>query len=131
MEFKEHYVDPLIADMSRRYRGNLILSAFSLLEEGDTCLSEKILGSIEAFYPYSKLSPGSFTLGDTTYYEGKKYLELIRNLKEATNNPYYSELESRHSELLDKQKQEWLRFYQTLSPSQRKMLSNRSRRLLL
>ena len=118
-----HYVDPVIADRSRRYRGELIISADRLLEEGDSVTALRIVNAINEFYPYQTLLPGDFTVADSTFYEGKAFSNLLRRMA------LLQEAESLDS-LMDTRKSQWLRYYRSLSPSLRSTLSRRSLRLL-
>lgn len=130
-KIKDHYVDPVIADRSVRYRGELIMAAFELLQNGDTILPVKIARSIEKNYPYSSLLPGSFTSGDSTYYEGREFVKLTENLYELTGDTHWKESAANLDSLNNSRKKEWLKYYQSLSPEQRSTLSNRSKRLLI
>ena len=128
---KPHYADPVTADKSVRYRGELIIAANELIERGDTVYPRKIIESIEKYYPYSELLPGTFTVEDSTYYEGKEYLLLVENLYSQTGNEYLKTISEKQRQLMEKRRNEWLKYYGTLTKEQRQTLSNRSKRLLL
>lgn len=131
LQIKPHYSEMVIADMSRRYRGELIKGAWSLMGENDTIIPKRVISVIEEKFPYSELSPGTFTETDTTYYEGKEYLHLLNKLFLETGNTKYKILAEKQNLLLEKRKQEWLKYYNSLSPQHRKALSPRSIRNLL
>ena len=131
VKIEPHYSDPLIADRSRRYRGELIIAANDLLQREDTILPAKIVEYIESYYPYSELLPGDFTVADSTFYEGKEYSRLLQQLYETTDSDIYISLKEGIDTLMLNRKKEWMRFYNSLTPNQRKTLSNRSKRLLI
>lgn len=139
LNIRAHYADPVIAGRSARYRGELIIAARELLQRGDTVYPVKITHYIEKYYPYfnpdsiinSKsrknsiphpLPPSTFTVSDSTFYEGKEYRKLLYDIHKPV-----SSLDS----LNDRRHKQWLRYYHSLSPSERSTLSNRSKRLLI
>lgn len=126
-----HYTDPLISDYNRRYRGELIMAAEGLLSGGKISEAEKIASAIELKFPYADLSPGSFTVTDSTFYEGKEYIRLMTSLYEATGNENYAMKADTLQAMMAETRSEWLHYYNSLSPQDRKTLSNRSRRLLI
>ena len=128
---RSHYADPVIADRSRRYRGELVMAANSLLADSDMVYPLKIIDFIEKFYPYEELYPSTFTIEDSTYYEGKEYLYLLENVYLQTHNPQIYKRAERHKELLEKKKKEYRDYYESLDSSQRKTLSQRSLRNLM
>ena len=125
-----NYNDPLITDQSTRYRGELIMAATELLHLNDIETPKKIVSVIEEKYPYSKLLPGNFTVEDSTYYEGKEYRNLLHKMYELTDDQFYLDKAQTLDSIVDNRYNQWITFYQALTPSQRKTLSNRSRRLL-
>ena len=128
---KPRYADPVVADRSRRYRGELIISANTFLENGDSVLAGRIVDAIESYFPYDCLSPGSFTVDDSTYYEGKEYLSLLQRINISGENEHLEVLAQKQDSLLAHRKKIWTRYYKMLSPAQRKTLSNRSLRELI
>ncbi|MCH5226937.1 MAG: DUF2723 domain-containing protein [Muribaculaceae bacterium] len=128
---KANYLDPVIADRSRRYRGEMLMAAEELLNNGDTVTASLIANDITKYYPYSLLLPGDFTVADTTFYEGKAYRSLLLSLYEATGNSSYLHKSLEMDSLLSHRHKAWLNYYYSLSPSQRRTLSNRSKRLLI
>lgn len=127
----DHYVDPVTADRRVRYRGELIMAANQLLLKQDTTTSRKIVESIERIFPYQKLLPGTFTVSDSTYFEGKEYRDLLKKIYLLTSDQYYLKKHETIDSLMTKRYEDWLIFYKSLTPAQRKTLSNRSRRLLM
>lgn len=130
-----HYADPATNDRTRRYRGELIIAAQELINRGDTTLAVEIADAILNFFPYDELMPGDFTIGDSTYYEGKNFSLLLKNLSEIKSNNLerdnkYSLEASRLDSLMQKRYKQWTRYYHSLPPQQRATLSNRSIRLL-
>lgn len=125
-----HYSDPVIADRSRRYRGELIAEAFNQIGKGETVMAANIADSIHKYYNYNDLWPGDFTLADSTYYEGKEYKRLMDKLYEATDNSDYSIRKNNLDSLMQARHLQWLEYYRSLPSSQRATFSNRSRRLL-
>ncbi|MCH5242019.1 MAG: DUF2723 domain-containing protein [Muribaculaceae bacterium] len=130
LNIKPHYADPVITDRSVRYRGELIIAANQLLNYGDTLLPIKIVEAIESFYSYDSLLPGSFTLSDSTYYEGREFIKLLNALYEATGEEGLTNSARYVDSLMQNRHNQWMSFYQFLSPEQRATLSPRSRRLL-
>ena len=130
-KFSSHYVDPVISDRSVRYRGELIIAANELLNAGDSVTPVRIIEGIERFYPYSTLPPGTFTIADSTFYEGKEFFNLLSSLHSMTGEPRYKDSMDSLKSLMKKRQQEWVKYFNSLTPSQRKALSTRSKRLLL
>lgn len=130
LNIKPHYIDPVIADRSVRYRGELVIAANTLLNHGDTVFPVKIIDAIEKYYPYDTILPGTFTVSDSTFYEGKEYINLLYTLSEATGENRFRSKANNLDSLMSLRRHEWLRFYNHLSPSQRHTLSSRTRRLL-
>lgn len=125
------YMDPVITDRTRRYRGELIIAANDLFQRGDTAVPVKVSETILEILPYHELLPGDFTVADSTYYEGKEFSKLLKRLYSATGNPKYLDASTDLDSLISKRHKEWLRYYHSLSPEQRATFSNRSRRLLI
>lgn len=126
-----YYADPLLQDMTRRYRGELVITAFNLLKSGDTIRSKKIADSILEYLPYHTLLPGDFTVADSTFFEGREFYKLLRILNESSPETPYAEEEDRLRLLMETRHEIWLEYYKSLTPAQRSTLSPRSRRLLL
>lgn len=127
---QRHYIDPVIADRSRRYRGELVIAAKDLLSVGDTLTAGKLIDSIQVYFPYSELSPGDFTVSDSTFYEGREYLRLLNQFHDISGNSIYLDSAIIIDSIISSRHNQWLRYYHSLSPAQRRTLSNRSRRLL-
>ncbi|MCH5233830.1 MAG: DUF2723 domain-containing protein [Muribaculaceae bacterium] len=130
LNIKPHYVDPVIADRSVRYRGELIIAANQLLNFGDTILPLRIIDAIEKFYPYDILLPGTFTVSDSTFYEGKEFINLLESIYQSTGQSRLLTSSHNLDSLITDRRQQWLHFYNSLPPTQRHTLSSRSRRLL-
>lgn len=131
LDIRSHYVDPVIADRSVRYRGELIIAANELLNHGEVDLPVQTVKAIEEIFPYENLLPGTFTVTDSTFYEGKEFVKLNQRLYEITGDKTFQKTAVFLDSLIFKRHQEWLKFYHSLYPSQRKTLSNRSKRLLI
>ena len=127
----DHYVDPVVADRSRRYRGELIIAADRLMQLGDTSLAIHTVEELLDVLPYEKVLPGSFTISDSTFYEGKAALALLDTLRQNRNEPWLNEKYRALDSLVSSRRLQWLRYYNSLSPEQRATLSARSRRLML
>lgn len=157
---ENHYRDPIIADRISRYRSELIIAAKQLLDTGYPELSFQIVDRIMEIFPYEKIYPGTITLGDTTFYEGKEMSKLLGNLLDFIDSPMrdslysersanesiignraagagdddrfeiYSLRKNRIDSLMESRRKEWMRYYHSLSPSQRKSISNRSKHIL-
>lgn len=125
------YIDPLIADRTRRYRGELIVVARELMQKGDTLRAIGIADLINDKLPYNIISPGNFTLTDSTYYEGKKMVELLGEIYTATGNIRHKERADSLSAHISRIHEEYLNYYRSLNKEQRSTLSPRSRRNLL
>ncbi|MCH5225566.1 MAG: DUF2723 domain-containing protein [Muribaculaceae bacterium] len=130
LEIKPHYVDPLIADQSVRYRGQLWLGARWLLERGDSVKALELAHIILQKFPYDTLLPGSFTLADSTFYEGREALMVIKNLRKFRDDTWLAEKEDSIASIIEKRRGEWKDYYLSLPKSQRTALSNRSKRLI-
>lgn len=130
-DFIGHYTDPVISDRTVRYRGELIIAANNLIESGDAERAARIADTILKKLPYDKILPGSFTVADTTFYEGKEFVKTLTRLYDLIGEKSYKDEAGQLMELMDARNKKWLRYYRSLTPEQRKTLSNRSRRLLL
>lgn len=130
-EITDHYRDPLLADRTTRYRGELIIAANELLKNGETELPLKIAETIETKYPYEVLLPGTFTVSDTTFYEGKEYVALLRKLGELKGEEEWFVRAENVDKLMSERHKKWVEFYHALTPAQRRTLSNRSKRLMI
>lgn len=130
-DIKPHYIDPVIADRSVRYRGELILAAQELYNNGDSILPLEIMQTIEEALPYSTLLPGTFTLEDSTFYEGKEYLKLLQRIYTETPQPGIKKSMENLDSIMKNRNMVWLNYYQSLNPAQRRAISNRSKRLLI
>lgn len=128
---QDHYPDIVGVDKSVRYRGEMIIAANRLLDIGDTILAKQIMEMVDFSYPYSKLLPGSFTMGDSTYYEGREYYKLLERMYSSTGEKSYKNKSTELDSLMKSRQKEWLNYYKSLTPEQRSSLSNRSRRLLI
>ena len=128
---KDRYTDPLITDRNTRYRGEMVIAAGVCLENGDTVTANDIVDCIINYYPYEKMLPGTFTIADSTFYEGKEFLKLIKRMNSKSGNCRYNDYAARLDSAMIARRKEWLRYYNSLSPSQRATLSNRSKRLLI
>lgn len=128
--FWKHYSDPVITDRTKRYRGEMILAAQQMLQQGDTAVAIEIARVIDRQIPYEKLLPGAFTMADSTFYEGKEFVELMDNLYVATGNESFRISADSIQNLMQQRKKQWVRYYNSLSLQQKRTLSNRSRRLV-
>lgn len=124
-----YYPEPILADRISRYRGEMIIAARHLFNNGHTTLAVKALETLSNKLPYNVILPGTFTNSDTTYYEGKEFVKLIRDMGTSAGSSLNEKANSIDS-LITRRKNQWLRYYQSLSPEERTMLSNRSKRLI-
>lgn len=125
-----HYADPVTADITRRYRGELIIAAQDFFTRGDMKSATQLSDSILKFFPYKELSPGSFTIADSTFNEGKSFVSLLKSLYQSTGNPKYHLEATSLDSIMQNRYRQWLAYYNSLSPAQRAALSNRSLRML-
>lgn len=130
-DLASHYMDPVIADMSVRYRGEMLLAAGELMARGDTISAINTVDVLAKAFPYHKLLPGNFTLGDSTFYEGVEFRNLTAKIYDATQNIRYRDLSNSVDSIINSRHIQWLKYYHSLPPEQRKYLSNRSKRLLI
>ena len=131
LTIESHYSDPLITDRSRRYRGELVIAATELLDRGDTLTPALIADILGKKLPYTEILPGSFTVADSTYYEGKEFRKLLSRLYESTGEPRFQISGEKLDSLMQDRHRQWIKFYKALSPTDRATLSNRSKRLLM
>ena len=131
LELTPHYMDPVLKERTQRYRGELLIAGRKLLDKGDVATAKEIADVIDEIYPYRNLLPGDFTIADSTFYEGKTYSRFLKDLyKETGNQKYQDTVLMLDSIMMDRYRQ-WLLYYNSLSPSQRATLSNKSKRLLI
>lgn len=127
---KTKYSDGLVRDQSRRQRAALIIGANILLDHGDHKTAEKISQKATELFPYSLIPPGTFTTGDTTFYEGIEYIKLLNNLYEATKSKQYLDSANLYIARFNNRWEEWHDYYNSLSPAERKIVSNATLREL-
>lgn len=124
------YADPLLQDMRRRDRGELVMGASAMLGRGDTAgASEMVCGALRV-YPFSETGAGSFTMADTTCHEGLEAVRLLMRIGESRAD---TALLRKVTSLADEILQEplaWRRYYASLPPGRRGTISNRSLRLI-
>lgn len=130
LEFTSHYADPDMERNTHRYRGELIIAAQRLLNEGDVVTAGEVADLINEKLPYSYILPGTMTIADTTFYEGEAYIRLQNDLYVATSLEKYRKGAVSLDSLMDRRHRQWLRYYRSLSPSERATLSPRSLRLI-
>lgn len=126
----ERYADPVTADRTRRYRGELIIAATEMMQRGDTSLAPALADSIMKFLPYSALLPGDFTVADSTFYEGAAFSRLLKDMASFTGDAKYMNEAHSLDSLMKSRHEAWLGYYRSLPPSQRHTLSRRSLRQL-
>lgn len=131
INIRPHYIEPVIADRSVRYRGELIMAAQELLNRGDSVLPVIIVEAIENYYPYTELLPGSMTISDTTFYEGKEYFSLLSRLNDIQGDSRLMKNYLTVDSILSVTRRNWLRYYNSLTPDQRRTLSNSGKRKLI
>ena len=125
-----YYRDPVIIDMTRRQRGNMVIAAEEMLRTGDTDKAIAAAEVIASRYPYNEIQAGSFTVADSTFHEGIAYGKLLTSLAEATGDSSYYELASDHNRLIRSQAEAWQRYYRSLSPRQRSTVSTSTLRII-
>lgn len=138
LKIQPRYIDPVIQDRIVRYRGELIIAALDQMGKGNTAVAEKITGEIFSKFPYvamegekrAYLLPGNFTMADSTFYEQRAMLSLLDTLHASTGKIRYKIEAEKLDSLVNQRQRVWSRYYQSLSPEQRKALSPRSRRLI-
>ena len=125
-----YYHDPVIIDLTRRQRGNMVIAAGELLRHGDTDMAIAAAEVIARSYPYDEIQAGSFTVADSTFHEGIEYGRLLTALAAATGDDKYSRMTADHNRLVRRQAQDWQRYYHSLSPRQRSTVSNSTLRII-
>ncbi len=124
------YIDPVIADQYRRQRGELIIAGRNLMEAGDTAGGARVVVKAATLYPYKKISPGSFTLSDTTFHEGIEFVMLMNKCAPALNNPELAELAEETLDMMLEESLAWRLYYHRLPKSRRQSVSNQTRRFI-
>lgn len=123
-------MDPLIADQFRRQRGELTIAARNFFEKGYYRDSEVVLNLTELFYPFGKVSAGSFTLADTTFHEGLEFARLKLDLAKATFNRSPAQQATYIINDMLKESKQWRKYYASLPEWRRETVSNSTRRLI-
>lgn len=122
--------DDVIMEQVRRQRGEIIITANKLLDNGmlgDAAFLESI---VDKMHPYRYVPAGSFTIADSTYHEGIELATL--KLKIAIIKWDYSNAASASfliKTMLDQSRQ-WNNYYRSLPESRRNTVSNSTRRLI-
>ena len=124
------FLDPVIKDQYRRQRGGAIAVARSFLDNNSLSEAAEIAESIPQLWSYDKVENGTFTLSDTTFYEGVEYARILHDLFEVTEDEKWKNLYDNHHAKLKEQSEAWLKYYRHLSPTQREALSNETLRIL-
>lgn len=125
-----HYIDPLLADQWRRQRGALVRTARSLLDNGRISDAERCCRDILIRLPFSTVSPGSFTVADSTFHEGIEFAVLLHHLSSETGNLSYRRQAVEILKSAATLARQWRVFYSSLPEWRRSSLSNDSRRLI-
>lgn len=125
-----YYRDPIIINLTRRQRGNIVIAAKELLHQGKINTAAEAAEAIAKHYPYDEIQAGSFTVADTTYHEGIEYGKLLTALHTATGNDKYSNMATDHNRLIRQQAEAWQRYYRSLSPRQRSTVSTSTLRII-
>lgn len=130
LNLRERYRAPVVNDRTVRYRGEFVMGANEMMKRGDTVTAMKIIDLIEEKIPYDEILPGTMTISDSTYYEGREFKKVLKNLYKFSGEKRYSEAEAALDSLMEVRKAQWQKYYRSLSPRQRHTLSNRSARIL-
>lgn len=127
----DHYMDPVLADAHRRQRGALIRAAGILLDKGLTDDAAFASNTAVSLHPYTRISPGSFTVADSTFYEGLEMARLLYDLADATHSEKYSDRADSILDMMRSRAVRWKAYHSSLPLSRRATVSNESRRLIL
>ena len=125
-----YYRDPVVADFTRRQRGNMIIAARHLLDAGHYGIAAETVEMIGKRYPYDEIPAGSFTVADSTYHEGVEYGFLLKKLCKSTGNMKYARMADEHVDKIESQAKQWQRYYHSLSPGQRTTVSTSTLRII-
>lgn len=127
---KKSYADPVIKDMKRRQRGAIIIGAKELLDKGHSGEARNALVQAAMMYPYSLIEAGTFTLTDSTFYEGAEYLSTMFQVYKVTEDIEMLRRALKESEAIGSQAKSWEQYYKSLSAGQRAAVSNETRRII-
>lgn len=122
------YIDPTTARQIYWRRAELIRFADYLTRTGHISQGADIADYIDSNYPYDHVPGGVVALGGTNFHEGKEYVKLLKLLADSTGKQSYGEKALFHQQMIDDNKNAWLRYYRSLSPKQRKAVSASARR---
>ncbi len=118
------YVDPVIQDQIRRQRGGLTRAAHALQNLGLKGEAWEIMSNFPDLY--FDASPGSFTVADSTFHETLAAASILID----TLN-YESTVKARVLlEFSRKEAEAWRKYYFSLPPDKRPLVSASSRRLI-
>lgn len=123
LKLQPHYVDPVTAGKTKRYRADLIVAANYLLDNGETELSEKIANQIEEKFPFQQYSAAVYDFIDRNVNDMDDYIRLNDRLFHLTGNSRYIEINNELEKLREHRKQEWTDYFYSLSPSHRALIS--------
>ena len=124
------YLDHETRERVRRRRGTLVKGMNYLLEIGEPKVAGDLARHIERHYPYSVIAPGSFSSGDSVFYEGIEYALVLEKLERCCPKEELNGSLDRQKKILWKQADGWMQYYLKLSPGQRNAVSASTRRIL-
>lgn len=125
---KTVYPDPVIAEHVRRQRGEIFISARSLMETGDSPAALESILAAERIYPYHHVPAGSFTTEDSTYHEGIEFSRLLLEFYGIDNDTVLFRKASRLISAMLSESKKWRSFYASLPEWRRNTVSNASLR---
>lgn len=126
-----HYMDPVVEDARRRQRGALLRTARILFENGNIDEASSAAETAISLHPFSSVSPGSFTVADSTFHEGLEMARMLYDLADASASKRYTQKADSIIDLIRTRAEKWKSYYISLPDSRRATVSNESRRLIL
>ena len=127
-EKSEGRYDYLTSSMIRKFRGGMTVAANSLLDAGDIIQAKEIAEKIIRLYPFDMLSPGNYTMSDSTFHDGWEFRNLLLRLSQVSErdksyrDKWIPEKEKVDSVLFVQWKT-FYDYYRGLTPSQRETMS--------
>jgi len=125
------YIDPITADHRRRLRGAYVRQAKYLHENGRDSDAVMLLLKAIGRYPYYLIPAGSFTVADSTFYEGIEFVSLAIDISDKMKTVFLLDESDFVLYEMGERSRKWKGYYSSLSPSQRKTVSNDTRRQIL
>ncbi|MCH5232070.1 MAG: DUF2723 domain-containing protein [Muribaculaceae bacterium] len=123
LNIKPHYADPVTAGRAKRYRGDMIVAANLLLQNGDTDMAQQIVDAVKNNLYFDYLLPSILHFGNNRVNDLDEYIGILNKLYSMTGNTQYENEAESLETLKNNRQKEWQQYVNSLTPRQQKLLS--------